>query len=258
MTGAPPSSATQARAVSWVACPMRLLFGSILLLCAAPALAQAPTRLDARCTGPGPSHPSYEPPPWLGDDPPRAGSAALARAAADALESRRAGRSSSRSAYLIAAYRWDQCFLGAEPEACRQALEHYEIAVRTRRPGPRPDQALFRLAVLAERHQSPERAREALNRLIKQHPASPLKASALILFGQSLSTAGDRAGAQRFFLRAAGLASPEQGLALYLAAWAVSGAGDTRGARVLAERALGAARGEVHEAVRNDWCAIRG
>lgn len=240
---------------------MRILVTSMLLLCGTPAFAQSPTELDARCVGPTPGRPSYEPPPWLGDDPPRSRSARAAEHGADTL-ARRFGSQPIPLRWVrqIADLRWEQCLLGSDPAPCSQGIALYERSLHEEgyQAPARRDQGLFRLATLLVRNQMVVRAREILDRLMKQHPSSALRPGALILLGGSHVTVGDYGRAERYFALAAQLVSPHQGTATYLAAWAALGAGHLQQARDFAVRALSSSRGEVQEAIVADWCAMSG
>jgi len=159
----------------------------------------------------------------------------------------------------VADYRWEQCLLGSDPGPCSEAIALYERALQAEgyQAPARSDQGLFRLATLLVRTQSVERGREILDRLIKQHPSSPLVPSALILRGQSHLVVGDYRGAERDFALAAALDSPQQPIAFYLAAWAAVSAGRFREARDFAVRVLNTNALEVQAALRADWCAMR-
>lgn len=239
---------------------MRILIGCLAFLWGVPASAQSAAQLDARCAGNGPGRPSYEPPPWLGDDAPESRNASAAEYRADRLANRFGQQPIPLHwARVIAEYRWEQCLLGSAPRPCREGVTLYERSLQARGyqpPSARRDQTLFRLATLLVRDQRLVRAREVLERLIKAYPSSPLMPSALILLGQSHSLVRNSRMARQYFAQAADLVSAQQGTALYLAAWAARDVGNSAEARTLAARALTVSRGEVLQAIRDDWCGI--
>lgn len=231
----------------------------LLLAVSSQAFAQA-AAFDPRC-GTAPTQRSYEPPAWVGDTAPVFSSAAAAEAEAEALKPQVAaaapGEDKAAQARRYAEAQRDRYFLDGDATALREAIRAYAVVVREEPGGPGIDRTLFRLAVLLEEVQQPDRARQVYHRLILDEPGSPFIATAYLRFGLHYQRRGDSSAALRFFEKAAELRSPQRGLALYLAAWAAKESGDGTASRAFAERALAASRGRVHAAVRADWCAFR-
>ncbi len=238
--------------------PMRWL-PLLLLAFASPAFGQA-AEFDPRCGTP-PTHPSYEPPVWVGDSGPSFPSAAAAQAEADALkpqlDAAPGGADKAAMARRYADALRERYLLDGDHDALQGAIRGYATSIQEAPAGPDMDRTLFRLAALLDEIQQPDRARQVYHRLILNEPSSPLVASAYIRFGLYYRTQGEPAVAVRFFEKAAELTTPERGLALYLAAWAAHDQGDGSQSREYAERALAASSGRVRAAVRADWCAFR-